>query len=236
MAAAHALSVILFLGLALKAFGFLVRDELVLRTLVMLGICCDILFYALQPVPLWQSLVANGALVAINAALILIIIFERTTFSLSPREKVLFDHFPTLLPGQFRRLLRHATWRHTDEELQIAEEGAALDKLYFLQGSHFEIEKRGQRFTAAGPSFAGELVFLGGGLSSASVWVPAGSDFVEFDSAALRRAMKRSAALSNGMVALFGADLARKVANSVPIETAPEVSEPKLRVAKCSDH
>ena len=220
MAAVHLLSIVLFLGLAFKALGFLVRDELALRLLVLVGMTCDILFYALQPVPIWQSVVTNGALVSINAALILIIVFERTTFSMSARERALFEHFPTLRPGQFRRLLRHADWRHADKDTQITQEGASLDELYFLHSDQFEIEKRGHRFTAPGPSFAGELVFLGGGQSSASVWVPAGSDYVAFDSSGLRRTMNRSSALANGMVALFGADLARKVANSVPMEPA----------------
>lgn len=236
MAAANVLSIILFLGLAFKACGFLVRDELALRVLVLVGMSCDILFYAFQPVPIWQSLVTNGLLVSINLALVLIIVFERTTFSMTARERALYDHFPTLKPGQFRRLLRHAIWRRAEGETQLAEEGGRLDKLYFLQVPQFDIEKQGRRFTAPGPSFAGELVFLGGGQSSASVWVPPGSDYVEFDSAALRRAMDRSSALSNGMVALFGADLARKVANSVPIrETERHAAAPHLQGAQCLD-
>lgn len=229
------LSMILFAGLAFKAFGFLIRDELLLRLLVVIGMSCDILFYALQPVPIWQSVVTNGSLAVINAALILIIVFERTTFSMSAQARALYAHFPTLKPGQFRRLLRHATWRRAGGVTQIATEGAPLEKLYFLQVSQFDIEKRGKRFSAAGPSFAGELVFLSGGTSSASVWVPAGAEYVEFDSAGLRRAMDRSTPLSNGMIALFGVDLARKVANSVPIDEDMIPPRPHLQVAQCSD-
>ena len=237
MTAVQFLSAILFLGLAFKAIGFLVRDELLLRVLVLIGISCDILFYALQPQPIWQSVVANSALVSINAGLILIIVFERTTFSMDARARKLYTHFPTLMPGQFRRLLRHATWRRTEERIKIAEEGGPLEKLFFLQVPQFEIEKKGRKFIAKGPSFAGELVFLGGGQSSASVWLAAGSNYVEFDSAGLRRAMTRSAPLSNAMVALFGADLARKVANSVPIDEAemPAPPQPELRVAQSTD-
>lgn len=223
MEAVPFLSLVLFLGLFLKAFGFLVRDELALRALVLVGMSCDIVFYALQPVPIWQSVISNALLATINLGLILLIVWERTTIRMSTRDKALFDHFPTLQPGQFRRMMRHATWHKTEGETQIATEGAALDQLYFIDAPSFDIEKQGRRFTAIGPAFAGELAFLGGGASSASVFVPAGHVYVAFDSAGLHRAMARSGPLNNAMVALFGKDLARKVANSVPMERAPNL-------------
>lgn len=218
---------ILFLGLILKSLGYMVRDELVLRVLVVAGMTCDILFYALQPVPILQSVAANSVLVLVNLGLIVLIVFERTTLRMSDEDKRLFQHFPTLRPGQFRRVMKHATRHRAEARTGLISEGAALDKLYFLFAPRFDIEKLGQTYVAQGPAFAGELVFLNGGRSSASVFAPEGTDYVSFDTAGLQRTMRRSAPLNNAMVALFGRDLATKVTNSVPIH-APSDPAPAL--------
>lgn len=209
---------ILLLGLIFQASGFLVRDELVLRLLVIVGMSCDIAFYALQPIPILQSVATNGLLVAINLYLVTLIVLERTTLAMSETEKELFSHFPTLRPGQFRRILKHATWRTTTEDQTLLLEGRPAQSLFFVFADRFEVEKRGRCYGAQGPAFVGELVFLRGGESSASVHVPSGTQYVEFNSAGLKRAMRRSAPLHNAMLALFGNDLAEKVARSVPIE------------------
>lgn len=211
-------SLILFLGLFLKASGFLVRDELLLRVLVATGMFCDILFYMLQPTPLWESVVSNALLASINIMLVVFITFERTTINMSDEDRVLFASFPTLSPGQFRRIMKHATWHSTDDDLQLAKEGQPLNKLYFVDTPTFEIEKLGKRFTARGPAFVGELAFLNGKASTAHVWVRSGARYVVFDSAKLRYEMARSGPLNNAMIALFGQDLAQKVAVSAPIE------------------
>lgn len=212
------LSAILFTGLVFKAIGFLVRDELLLRLLVGIGLICDILFYALQPVPIWQSLVANAVLAVINVSLVAFIVFERTTLSMSPRDKALFKAFPTLKPGQFRRVLRHSEWKEAGQDTQLVAEGASVDRLYYVLSDRFEVTKQGQTYHAQGPAFVGELVFLNGGTASATVQIPKGSAYISIDSDKLKASMHRSDTLNNAMIALFGRDLAGKVANSVPVE------------------
>lgn len=208
---------ILLFGLVLKTAGFLVRDELVLRAFVIGGMACDISFFYLQPDPIWRSVATNSFLAAINFGIIIAIIFERTTLSMTDQQKRLYAAFPTLKPGQFRRIVRHATWHDADERTRIIEDGTAVEQLFFVKGSHFEIVKAGQSHVAQGPAFAGELVFLKGGVSSADVWLDKGARYVSFPTKALKREMKRSPALHNAMIALFGVDLAHKVANSVPM-------------------
>jgi hypothetical protein len=63
---------LIFIGLALKAGGFLVRDELWLRALVFTGTGFDIAFYALQSPAIWGSVLTNTVLVGVNGALIFI--------------------------------------------------------------------------------------------------------------------------------------------------------------------
>ena len=82
------------------------------------------------------------------------------------------------------------------------------------------IGKGGTAFPIAGPAFVGEVAFLTGNPSSADVTLPDGGTVVRLQLGPLRRQMARKPALSNAMVALFGRELARKVADSVPMERA----------------
>ncbi len=214
---------LIVIGLVFKAMGFLIRDELRLRLFVVSGMSCDMIYYGFKADPVWNSVMTSGFLTVINLGLIAMIVFERTTFQMSPEKKELFAFFPTLRVGQFRRILRYSTWHYTEEPVQIITEGKSLDALYFIDGPRFDVIKQGKTYPALGPAFSGELVFLNSGLSSATVVIPAQTRYIEIDAKRLHRAMKRSPALNNGMIALFGRDLARKVANSVPIQktTAP---------------
>jgi hypothetical protein len=82
------------------------------------------------------------------------------------------------------------------------------------------ITKGGVGFPISGPAFVGEVAFLTGNRSSADVSLPAGGTVVRLPIGPLKRQMARKPALSNAMVALFGRELARKVADSVPMERA----------------
>jgi hypothetical protein len=81
------------ISLLFKVFGFLVRDELLLRLLVTIGIICDVLFYVLQPIPLLPPVISSLILIAINLGILVILILERTTLAMSDREKRLFAAF-----------------------------------------------------------------------------------------------------------------------------------------------
>ena len=209
---------LVYLGLALKIAGFAVRDELVLRGLVTSGMAADIAYFVSRPDPVLSSALANGVIVAINAALILYIVFERTTFRMGPRQAALFKSFPTLTPGHFRKLYRVASWGEATEPTRIIAQGQVVDRLFLILADSYTITKDGADFTARGPAFAGEIALLTGNLSSATVTLPAGTRFVAFPFDAIHRQMARSRAFQNSMIALFSRDLARKVALSTPID------------------
>ncbi|MCU4653316.1 cyclic nucleotide-binding domain-containing protein [Roseibacterium sp. SDUM158016] len=211
---------ILMLGLLLKFIGFTVRDELWLRILVMAGLGCDALFYALRPEPVIQSVFANVLLFSVNLSLVLLIVTERTTWRMSEPDRELFAHFPTLTPGQFRRLKRIMRRETVEAGTPLALEGAPVEDLMLVFSDRIEIDKQGAVFPIAGPAFVGEIALLTGNPSSAGVTLPEGGTVVRLPIEALKARMARAPSLSNAMVALFGRELARKVADSVPMERA----------------
>ncbi|MFK7871283.1 MAG: hypothetical protein AB8B58_18850 [Roseobacter sp.] len=163
----------------------------------------------------------NSVLVLINAALITVVTLERSLLFMSDSDQTIFALFKTLTPGQFRRINRWANWQTTQEETVLIHEGQRADKLFFINAPQFDITKKGQRYTAIGPAFAGEMMLLQGVEASATVTVPAGTRYAEWTGTQLRRAMSKSKPLENALIARFGHDLANKVRYSVPI-TSPQ--------------
>lgn len=210
-------TLLIFLGLAFKAGGFLVRDELLLRSMVLVGTAFDIAFYMLQAPAIWGSVLTNTVLVAINLALIAVIVLERSTLFMTAKEKVAFENFKTLSPGQFRRVNRLATWHIATEEKVLLREDERAGQLFFLETERFIVRKKGQEYEARGPAFVGEIMLLQGGAASATIIAPKGAVYAEWSRARIQQAMKKSRPLENALVARFGHDLADKVRQSVPM-------------------
>jgi predicted signal transduction protein with EAL and GGDEF domain len=211
---------ILFVGLLFKFAGFAVRDELWLRILVTTGLTCDVIFYSVRAEPVPQSVAANVLLVSINLVLLLLIVTERTTWRMSADDRTLYQSFPTLTPGQFRRLKRIMRRETVDPGTPLTLEGKPVDELMLVYAERIEIAKAGATFPIAGPAFVGEIALLTGNVSSASVHLPEGGTVVRIPLETLKARMARAPSLSNAMIALFGQEMARKVADSVPMDRA----------------
>jgi CRP-like cAMP-binding protein len=219
---------ILFLGLVFKFAGFAVRDELWLQGPGDDGPGCDAIFYAVRAEPVPQSVAANLLLVSVNLGLVLLILTERTTWRMSPDDRTLYQSFPTLTPGQFRRLKRIMRRETVAPGTPLTLEGKPVDDLMLVYSERIEIEKAGASFPIAGPAFVGEIALLTGNVSSASVRLPEGGTVVRMPLDELKARMARAPSLSNAMVALFGQELARKVADSVPMDRAA-MARPRQR-------
>lgn len=214
------ITAILMLGLVFKFAGFAVRDELWLRGLVMAGLACDAIFYAIRPEPVMQSVLTNCLLISVNTVLVAMILLERTTWRMSEDDKTLYAYFPTMTPGQFRRLRTLMTKDTLPPESQLLDEGQTVDHLMLIMCERIQIVKDGQAFPISGPTFAGEVALLTGKPSSAGVVLPDGGTVMRMSIAELNRRIAKSPALSNAIIALFGQELARKVSDSVPMDRA----------------
>ncbi|THH35121.1 cyclic nucleotide-binding domain-containing protein [Aliishimia ponticola] len=223
---------LIFIGLVLKCFGYMVRDELLLRCMLAVGTGFDIAFYALQSPAILGSVMANSVLVSVNLTIIGVIVMERSTWFMTEKERIAFEYFKTLSPGQFRRIIRRARWTVAGEDTVLLHEGQRTDKLFFLETKSFTVKKRGLNYAAQGPAFAGEIMLLQGGVASATVIVPKGAVYAEWCTADLRRTMHRSRPLENALMARFGHDLADKVRNSVPLRPQADTPAPMLNVGQ----
>jgi len=182
-------AVLIHLGALLYVIGFLVRDELALRLLVLGGTILYILYYLLFPdVPLWDAILTSSILGIANVWILCKIVFERYTFAMSDDEKKLYEVFSTLTPGQFR--------------------------LYYLIEGNARIEKGDSKFEIPSDKFLGEISFILESNYSATVLATKDMRYVEWNTEELRSLMKKNPLLRNALIALFNQDLAKKLAVS----------------------
>lgn len=203
------------LALIFYGLGFLFRDELLLRALILTGTVFYLIYYFYAAdTPLWDAIFGSSVLFIINSTMILIILRERTTLTLNKDETELYGVFNTLTPGQFRRLMKIAKWHEPKAPTLVVKEGQRSDRLFFSMPGKIYMEKEGKTFTVNGNMFIGEVGFMLDEPASASVTLLPGTKFVEWKSEDLLRLMKKSQPMENALKAMFNYDLAQKVSKS----------------------
>ena len=210
-----------YLAFLLAMAGYLARDELWLRAL-MLAASANYLvyYYTVADAPLWSAIVTSGILALVNLAVIGVVILERTTFTMSPQVASIYRSFDMMTPGQFRRMMRIADVRTADGPVRLTAEGMRVDRLAFVAAGAITVAKQGRRTEIPARIFVGEIAYATGNVASATVEVAPGSVWVEWDQDRLRRLTRRYPALGVALMAQFNVDLLGKVATSQPIGRA----------------
>jgi len=196
--------------------GFLFRDQVVLRSLVIVGNLVYVLYYyVVVDHPLWGGIFWSVVGIVINAVMIARIMADRSAFGLAGHELALHGQLGTLTPGEFRRLMKVAAWRTAEAPTVLSEEGRPLPALAYVIEGRITVEKAGlPARDVAGPAFIGEVAFVTDHPASATATVHPGARYVIWDMAALRKLLLRTPAIRIGLGAAFNRDMAEKVARA----------------------
>ena len=154
------LDILVHIGAFLFLLAYLVRDQILLRGLIILGTVFYIVYYFFMETPLWSALLWNSSFVVINLIMIGVIYSDRASFVMSEREKKLYQVFNTLSPGEFKKLLKIADWFDGSSEEQITTEGEVPARLYFIIDGEALIARDDKKFFVGPSVFIGELVYL----------------------------------------------------------------------------
>ena len=201
------------------SLGFLARDELWLRGLLLLGTGFYLLYYYhIEETPLWDAIFTSGILGIINLGMIILLIFERTTFAMDEQTAKTYASFDTLTPGQFRKVMKLSTTVHADQDIKLSDQNSPIEHLYLVTEGRAHLVKSGTKNTLSAPLFLGEIGFLLDGRASASVTVQQGGTYTYWTASDLRNLMDGTPAIRNAMIALFSRDLADKLGRSAPTE------------------
>ncbi|KQI68391.1 hypothetical protein AN189_11400 [Loktanella sp. 3ANDIMAR09] len=209
------------IALLFYVLGLLVRNELLLRGLLLIGTMFYILYYFfVSDVPLWDAIFASAMIGLANVIMILVILREKSTLGMSDDMLVLYGTFTTLNPGQFRKIMRHADWITTPEDLSICTRGVRSDYLYLVSKGQVILRDDGRNVAVGSGNFIGEISFLLDCPATADVIALQGTELVRWDRRKLMSLMHKSVRLSNAIGALFNADIARKLSVSWPKDQA----------------
>lgn len=206
---------IVHIGAALYLAGFLFRDQMVLRGLVVAGDLVYIFYFLFAPdTPLWGGVFWSTMFIIVNLVMVAQLLIERRTFGLNEDELQLFSQLGTFSPGQFRKLLATTRLTTAPGDVALTREGEALKELYFVIDGDVEIRKsNGYRATVT-KVFLGEVAFLLGRAATATVTAHTGTRYFTFDGARLREALQRWPDLASAMSNALNRNLAEKIAAS----------------------
>ena len=206
------------LALLFYVLGLLARNEMLLRVLLLIGTICYITYYYfISDTPLWDAIWASSVIGLTNILMIMVILRERSTIGMSPEMLDLYRAFPTLNPGQFRKIMMLADWITADTETQICTQGIKPAYLCLVSSGEMILSRDGRDVPIGAGNFIGEISFLLDGPATASVIAPKGVEYVRWDRNALKAKVDKSMRLSNALGALFNKDIAQKLSVSWPM-------------------
>lgn len=199
--------------------GFLFKDQVVLRLLVLGGTFFYIAYYYFHPSePLWGAIFASLMIIAANLIGLMRLIYSRLPVAIRPEHEPIRKVLPGLEPGEFRVLMRQGALKRAESDITLTQANVPLSDLYFIIEGAPMGEKDGVSFKIQPGEFVGEVGFMLGEAASATVVLPAGGLYMRWDTPKLRRMIDDRPQLARAFEALIGRDMARKVAGSIRIE------------------
>jgi len=215
------------MALLFYVLGLLARNELLLRFLLLMGTSCYIAYYYfVADSPLWDAIWTSTVIGLTNFSMIILILREKSTIGMTPDMLKLYHAFPTLNPGQFRKIMKHADWVTAKTDTIVCTRGMQPEFLCLISSGKMIVHRSGKDVEIGAGNFIGEISFLINCPATADVVAPKGVEYVRWDRDKLSAQMKKSMRLSNAIAALFNKDIARKLSVSWPEPNlAPEENQ-----------
>ena len=157
------------------------------------GTCIYLLYYfKIADEPLWSAIYISCLIGLANLFGLLSLLARRSRFAIPKAHADIYPLMSLLPPGDFRTLMKLANRHHIKDRKQVTYEGKPGHTLYFVISGVPEVEKGDAKFTMAPHKFIGEIAFLIDGISSASVWLPEGTEVLEWKFSDLRQYGEKS--------------------------------------------
>lgn len=212
-------ALLVHLAALVQLSGFLMRNQVTLRLLVLTGNALYLTYYYVHPAtPLWDAMFWSGAMLVANLAMTVVILRDRGSHGISDEALRVYGAFGGMMPGDFRRLMRRARLRCADGPLTLTHLGVRPESLFYVIEGRVTVERRDRTLAFAGCGcFVAEIGFLLGTPASATVTIGPGARFVEWDRTRLSALFARSPAIRHAVERALSRDLAAKLAQ----EAAP---------------
>lgn len=195
----------------LYLFSYLVRDILWLRLLTVVAIGILMTYFVLEGQ--WVALGWNAVFLLINFTQIVRLLAERRPVELAPREERFYHlAFRALTPREFKKLVAIGQWSVERETAELVAEGATLDRLRVISEGRAAVRVGSDTVATLGDGhFVGEMSYLTGDPTCASVHATVETTCLSWDRAALERWLEANPAVQSSLQRIVGADLAGKL-------------------------
>lgn len=210
--------------------GFIFRNQIILRMLVLVGTVMYALYYYFHTAsPLWDAIFGSVLIAMATTYGLLILLYSKLPVGFSRADREIFAKFDTLEPGQFRQLMRAGEMVFTSERTTLTHEDQIAERVFFVLNGAIEVRKADTLFSVPDHSFVGEIGFIMDRPASATAVLPAGGSFIAWDRETLQTLLKRRPMLRQAFHALVTQDIASKLATSVRLQPslvdAPTVAD-----------
>ncbi|MEM6891337.1 MAG: cyclic nucleotide-binding domain-containing protein [Pseudomonadota bacterium] len=196
--------------------GLVFINQVVLRLLVLIGTGVYVLYYATAAeTPLMEAIYVSLLIGVANVIGLMSLYARHSRLSIPRGFADIYTRFPPLPPGDFRILIKLARRYDVTDEKILTLEGQPGKKLYYVVSGATHVRKGDTEFSLPPDLFLGEIAFLTGQPSSATSWLTAGANVLEWDFADLQRRCARSSRFKMALEAAISIDLAGKVARAV---------------------
>ena len=204
---------LVYLAALIQIVGFLIRDQLVLRSMILIGTALYIVYYFIEPaVPLWDAMACGALMGLANAYTMMRIVADRRPGAFDEEDLLIYGAIRHIAPGEFKRLMKRAEKSTVTTDTVLTEEGIAPEHLYFVTGGELEMRKRGEARRIHVPCFIGEIGYLLNQPASATVTLHAGGRYARWRASELRALVDKQEKVQAALEIAFNRDLAKKVA------------------------
>jgi hypothetical protein len=199
---------------ALGAVSYWVRDEIWLRSLLIVSFLTSLIYNASPPVgPLWLVLFWLSVYIIINVFRIATKLAEHRGIRLSEEESELRETvFSGFSPVEFAKLMRIGTWKNAPVGTALTVQGESVPEVMVVQSGHLAVEVDGKvMHTLKDGEIVGEMSFIRSRPASATVRAVTPTRYVAWLQPALRALLARNPAMHSAMSSVFSVELARKL-------------------------
>ena len=213
----------------LYTVAFFFKDILWLRILVIAGCAVELVYrFNIADTPLWTDIFWCGLFIVLNTYQLAVLIYNRQFLSLTSDEKKLRKKmFSNLSVSDFKALLNAGIRKQVPSKTVLIEEKVHLDCLQLLVKGKAEVIVEGKLVTHLKDcSFAGEMSFLTGSLTSARVVTTKPTHCIIWHKDVLQNLMNSNDSLHQGLQTVFNKDLIHKLLQHSQSATAPAHSNP----------
>lgn len=198
------------IGYALFLVAFLVRDILVLRSVLVVGqilVAAYAVIYDLTPVAGW-----NSAFACVNLIWVIKLIHDRREVRVPPEIQPIYErHFAAFTPREFVRWWAVGR-REAVRDTRLAREGALPAALYFLLGGTARVSRAAVTVTDLGPgSFVAEMSLITGRPANADVDAVGLVEMMRWTTTDLHQVREGDPTLWTKIQSAIGLDLVQKI-------------------------